>query len=56
MLRYYTIHFELAITGVDIERTHRIGKPRDVGKNRDQSLLNSSGIMIEKTFLTRHLT
>ena len=32
MLRYYTIHFELAITGVDIERTHRIGKPRDVGQ------------------------
>ena len=32
MLRYYTIHFELAITEVDIERTHRIGKPRDVGQ------------------------
>ena len=25
-------HFELAITEVDIEYTHRIGKPRDVGQ------------------------
>ena len=25
-------HFELAITEVDIECTHRIGKPRDVGQ------------------------
>ena len=24
-------HLELAITEVDIELTHRIGKPRDVG-------------------------
>ena len=32
MLCYYTIHFELVITEVDIERTHRIGKPRDVGQ------------------------
>ena len=29
---YYTIHFELATTEVDIERTHRIRKPRDVGQ------------------------
>ena len=32
MLCYYTIHFELAITEVDIERTHRIGKSRDFGQ------------------------
>ena len=32
MLRYYTINFELATAEVDIERTHRIRKPRDVGQ------------------------
>ena len=32
MLRYYTINFELATAEVDIERTHRKRKPRDVGQ------------------------
>ena len=43
-------HLELSINEADIERTHRIRKPRDV-KNRDLSLLNSSDIKIERTYL-----
>ena len=42
-------HLELAITEVDIERTHRMRKQRV--NNQEPSLLNSSGIMIERMFL-----
>ena len=56
MLRYYTIHFELAITEVDIERTHRIGKPSDVGQKSRPIIVKFIRYNDRETFLTRHLT